>query len=124
MILVGYSYGGPVITGAADRVPRRLAQLVYLEAEVPREGEAEMDPLPPGERSAYEESGNLHRGGRRIPPPLPDPLPPDLDPDMQWARSRMVPHPNTDRHTTAAPDHRCTAFPPAIRAAHQGQGRA
>src|SRR5688500_4271144 len=28
--LVGHSYGGPVITGAADRVPGRVAQLVYL----------------------------------------------------------------------------------------------
>src|SRR5690242_5116821 len=31
-ILVGHSYAGMVITGAADRAPRRrLAQLVYLD---------------------------------------------------------------------------------------------
>ena len=33
--LVGHSYGGPVITGAADRVPGRVAEVVYLDAEVP-----------------------------------------------------------------------------------------
>jgi pimeloyl-ACP methyl ester carboxylesterase len=106
VILVGHSYGGPVITGAADRVPRRVAQLVYLDAEVPREGEAEMDLLPPDERSAYEESATLHGEGWRIPPPIPDPLPPGLDPDVQWAMSRMVPQPlrtfTQPLHLTAA----------------------
>ena len=50
--LVGHSFGGAVITGAADRVPGRVAQVVYLDAEVPRDGAAEMDLLPPAERSA------------------------------------------------------------------------
>ena len=30
--LVGWSYGGMIITGVADRVPERLARLVYLDA--------------------------------------------------------------------------------------------
>jgi pimeloyl-ACP methyl ester carboxylesterase len=62
--LVGHSYGGPVITGAADQVPGRVAQLVYLDAEVPRDGESEMDLLPPEERSAYQERRRCtDRGG-------------------------------------------------------------
>jgi pimeloyl-ACP methyl ester carboxylesterase len=93
VVLVGHSYGGPVITGAADRVPGRVAQLVYLDAEVPRDGEAEMDLLPPEERLAYEESATLHGQGWRIPPPVPDPLPAGLDPNVRWAMSRMVPQP-------------------------------
>ena len=104
--LVGHSYGGAVITGVADRLPRRIAQLVYLDAEVPRDGEAEMDLLPPDERSAYEEAAKLHGEGWRIPPPLPDPLPPGLDPDVLWAMSRMVPQPlrtfTQPLHLTAA----------------------
>lgn len=32
VVLVGHSYGGVVITGVADRVPDRVAQLVYLDA--------------------------------------------------------------------------------------------
>ena len=31
-VLVGHSYGGIVITGAADRVPDRVGHLVYLDA--------------------------------------------------------------------------------------------
>jgi pimeloyl-ACP methyl ester carboxylesterase len=40
VVLVGHSYGGMVITGAADRVPERIAHLVYLDALLPGDGEA------------------------------------------------------------------------------------
>ena len=39
VILVGHSYGGMVITGVAEAVPDRLAQLVYLDAFLPFDGE-------------------------------------------------------------------------------------
>ncbi len=40
VILVGHSYGGMVITGAADRVPERIAALVYIDAYVPADGDS------------------------------------------------------------------------------------
>lgn len=43
VVLVGHSYGGFVITGVADRVPERIAHLVYLDALLPRDGESGMD---------------------------------------------------------------------------------
>jgi pimeloyl-ACP methyl ester carboxylesterase len=46
VILVGHSYGGMVITGAADRSPRRIAGLVYLDAAIPHHGEALLDVSP------------------------------------------------------------------------------
>ncbi|MDH6142225.1 pimeloyl-ACP methyl ester carboxylesterase [Kitasatospora sp. GP30] len=45
-ILVGHSYGGMPITGAADRRPERIASLVYLDSFAPRDGESELDILP------------------------------------------------------------------------------
>lgn len=39
-IVVGHSYGGMVITALADRMPERIARLVYLDAIVPLPGES------------------------------------------------------------------------------------
>lgn len=39
-VLVGHSYGGMVITGAADRLPERVDSLVYLDAVVPADGDS------------------------------------------------------------------------------------
>lgn len=40
VVLVGHSYGGMVITGAADRQPGRVGHRVYLDAAYPRDGES------------------------------------------------------------------------------------
>lgn len=45
VILVGHSYGGMVIAGVADRVPERVARLIYFDAIVPRDGESAVDTL-------------------------------------------------------------------------------
>jgi pimeloyl-ACP methyl ester carboxylesterase len=42
VVLVGHSYGGMVITGVADRMPERIAALVYFDALVPKNGESAM----------------------------------------------------------------------------------
>lgn len=45
--LVGHSYGGMVISGAADRAADRLRRLVYVNAFVPLDGECLNDMVPP-----------------------------------------------------------------------------
>jgi len=47
IVLVGNSYGGMVITGVADRVPEKVASLVYLDAFVPENGQSCFSLLPP-----------------------------------------------------------------------------
>ena len=37
--LVGWSFGGFIITGVAEKVPERLKQLVYLDAAIPEDGQ-------------------------------------------------------------------------------------
>jgi pimeloyl-ACP methyl ester carboxylesterase len=49
VILCGHSYGGCVISGAADRIPDRIRALVYLDAFVPEDGDALTAMLPPGQ---------------------------------------------------------------------------
>ena len=39
-VLAGHSYGGMVIAGAADRVPSRVAALVFVDAYVPDDGDS------------------------------------------------------------------------------------
>jgi pimeloyl-ACP methyl ester carboxylesterase len=46
VILVGHSYGGMVITGAAACIKDRLSHLVYIDAFLPRAGECAWDLLP------------------------------------------------------------------------------
>jgi pimeloyl-ACP methyl ester carboxylesterase len=52
IVLVGHSYGGMVISGVADRVPEKVASLVYLDAFVPENGQSCLSLLPPDRRLA------------------------------------------------------------------------
>lgn len=49
-MLVGHSYGGMPIAVAADRVPERLARVVYLDAFAPRDGDCAWTERPDLER--------------------------------------------------------------------------
>src|SRR5262252_605170 len=56
VVLIGHSYGGMVATGVADRAPERLAQLVYLDAFVPRDGQCLFDLLAAETRTRMREA--------------------------------------------------------------------
>ena len=51
VILVGNSSAGVVITGVADRVPERIANVVYLDAFIPEDGQSMLDMIPPDRRT-------------------------------------------------------------------------
>lgn len=40
IVLVGFSYGGNVITGCIDFIADRIAHMVYLDAALPKDGES------------------------------------------------------------------------------------
>ncbi len=40
VVLCAHSYGGMVISGVADRIPDRIAALVAIDAQIPRDGES------------------------------------------------------------------------------------
>jgi len=52
--LVGHSYGGMVISGAAARLLPRLARMVYVNAFVPLPGECLNDIVPPHYKSLFD----------------------------------------------------------------------
>lgn len=52
--LVGHSYGGMVISGAAARLLPRLARLVYVNAFVPQPGECLNDMVPPHYKGLFD----------------------------------------------------------------------
>src|SRR6476620_2380910 len=66
VVLVGHSYGGMVITGVADRAPERLAQLVYLDALLPENGQSAIDTFPDRRAWLVEQANGFD--GWRIPP--------------------------------------------------------
>lgn len=45
-VLVGHSYSGVVVTGVADRIPERIAAVVYMDAFVPQDGQSTSDMTP------------------------------------------------------------------------------
>lgn len=47
VILIGHSSGSMVITGVAERVPERLAWLVYVDTAIPQDGQSWFDLLGP-----------------------------------------------------------------------------
>ena len=59
VVLVGHSYGGMVITGVAERIPDRIAHLVYLDAFLPFDGECAMSTPNRGASSceAFDQGG-------------------------------------------------------------------
>jgi pimeloyl-ACP methyl ester carboxylesterase len=86
IVLVGHSYGGMVATGVADRKRDRVAQLIYLDAFVPEDGQSLWDLNEPGRQRDLElaKAGD----GWRVPPMPP---PPDTAPvDLEWLAERRV----------------------------------
>jgi pimeloyl-ACP methyl ester carboxylesterase len=68
VVLVGHSYGGMVVTGAANRVPERIKRLVYLDAFIPEDGKRLLDYVVPERAARMREEGE--RTGAVTPPPL------------------------------------------------------
>jgi pimeloyl-ACP methyl ester carboxylesterase len=101
VILVGHSSTGMVITGIADRMPERLAHLVYLDAFVPENGQALLDlmpaPLVPQVKARVQEEGQ----GWLLPRLFPGPWGETVgkvwritdEADQRWMLARLRPTP-------------------------------
>ncbi len=86
IVLLGHSYGGMVATGVADRISDRVAQLIYLDAFVPRDGQSLFD-LNESGRLPLQEAARKADGWRV--PPMQSP-PDTLPTDVEWLAERRV----------------------------------
>ncbi len=95
VILVGHSYGGMVITSAADRCADRIKRLVYLDAFVPTHGENLADcirrNLPAGAADIF--IGHFHqaRDHDGLIPPIPGALFGQTPATTEWMERQCNP---------------------------------
>jgi pimeloyl-ACP methyl ester carboxylesterase len=86
IVLLGYSYGGMVVTGALEHVADRVAHLVYLDAFKPVDGQS-LDDLA---HAGYGK-GAIGPGGEWLVPPLARAIH-DIR-EQDWYTARRTAHP-------------------------------
>jgi pimeloyl-ACP methyl ester carboxylesterase len=99
VVLLGHSYAAIVVTGAADRIPERISQVVYLDAGPFPSGLAFIETYPPEARTHVERQVEELGDGWRLPMPPWDELAQQaslegLDDDqLRVMRSQATPQP-------------------------------
>jgi pimeloyl-ACP methyl ester carboxylesterase len=90
IVLLGFSYGGFVVTGSLEHIAERVRHLVYLDAFVPGDGDTVAGLAGTGGagRTGY---GVLGLGRDWLVPPLPREF--DDPAEAQWAAARRTPQP-------------------------------
>jgi pimeloyl-ACP methyl ester carboxylesterase len=69
VVLLGHSYAGLVVTGAADRIPDHISTLVYLDTGAVPDGFVLIDSFPPETRRRIERQVEALGEGWRYPMP-------------------------------------------------------
>jgi pimeloyl-ACP methyl ester carboxylesterase len=69
VVLLGHSYAGLVVTGAADRIPERISELVYLDTAPLPDGGMLIEKFPPEARQRTEKQVEESGEGWRFPIP-------------------------------------------------------
>ncbi|MBO0775127.1 MAG: alpha/beta fold hydrolase, partial [Actinobacteria bacterium] len=86
IVLLGFSYGGFVVTGALEHVADRVGHLVFLDAFLPRDGESLLDLS-----GASGGPAALGPGAGWLVPPIERDF--DDPAEAAWAGARRTPHP-------------------------------
>lgn len=95
VILLGHSYAGLVSGSVGDRMPERIAQLLYLGAEIPHDGESMIGGWSDAGRAEVEADAQARGDGWRW--PMPDDMGTMIagmsEDDLRWFRANGVGHP-------------------------------
>jgi pimeloyl-ACP methyl ester carboxylesterase len=92
VILCGHSYGGAVISGAADRIANKISALVYVDAFVLDNGQTLNETVPAPMRDAQIEGAKQIGDGWKI-PPIPGEIFQVNAKDLAWMNSQCTPQP-------------------------------
>jgi pimeloyl-ACP methyl ester carboxylesterase len=93
VVLVGHSYGGMVITGAAEKAAERIAHLVYLDAFVPGDGQSLVDFQPLEVVAKFKKRALTEGGGYKLPSFRAEAFGVTKEEDLAWVKPRLNPHP-------------------------------
>jgi pimeloyl-ACP methyl ester carboxylesterase len=93
VVLVGHSFGGAPITGVADRVPERIAMLIYLDAAIMEDGETWFGLLPPDIAASRQKAAEESSGGLSLPIAPVDSFGVTKPDDVAFLQGRLTPHP-------------------------------
>src|SRR3546814_2902984 len=93
VILVGHSFAGVAITGAADRVPGRIRHLVYLDSLIIQNDQKPFDMVPPEAAAARRKLAQDSSGGLSIPVPPPAAFNVSDAANAAWLQAKCTPHP-------------------------------
>jgi pimeloyl-ACP methyl ester carboxylesterase len=89
IVLLGFSYGGFVVTGALEYIAERVRHLVYLDAFVPGDGDAVAG--PGGRGGGGPRRAVIALGQDWLVPPQPREF--DDPAEAEWAAARRTPQP-------------------------------
>jgi pimeloyl-ACP methyl ester carboxylesterase len=93
VILVGHSFGGASIIGAADRIPERIGHLVFLDGALLQNGQSVLSTVPPDIVTARIRATMETSAGVTLPVPSPDAFGVTDEQDAAWLTRHMRPHP-------------------------------
>ena len=93
VILVGHSYGGMVIGGVAEKVPKRIRRLVYLDAYIPQDNKCAFD-IVPGLETIYRQRALKEKNMEwLVASYTPEEFGVTNSVDIEWMNTRLCPMP-------------------------------
>lgn len=93
VLLVGHSFGGLPVLGAADRARDRIRRIVLLDGLVVEAGRRAFDALPEDVVRQRELDAKRRCHGLALPPPPAEVFGVTDPDDVAWVERRMTPHP-------------------------------
>lgn len=93
VVLVGHSHGGWVVAGVADRIPGRIGQFVFLDANLVGAGTSQFSTLDPDLVMARRTAAAQSPGGLSMPAPPASAFGITSEADIAWVESHLSPQP-------------------------------